>query len=401
MNDDSKSYKTPVGNISAEEIRSEIENLKENKPQDPDSKQQTKPRPEPKSEQTSTTTAKNACDETPFEEMLEDAEIFVEEDFAQAEAILVCATALGLLSLLTPGNLSLIAGKPKSGKTTLLAILIAATYKKFGNLNGQLNAERNKIIYIDCESGSRRTQNLAKLVCRLLNVDTLPTNIRFYSLRKYDCATRLNIIEFLAYQHRDIAALYLDGYRDLIMSINDFFEVGKLMERLLRMIETTNVHLSGVLHFNKSDRNTRGVLGSEMNNKAELVIAVDKKIVNGETTFVVKPELSREMEFPAFAFRRVEDSLEMIEEWKSSTKRSGFSLEDMTDDQHNSVLGEVFAQTTEFSYKEIVDVVQSVGTTQFGSFSEARAKKLVSMYYDQKRLQTRKDGMRTMYRLAR
>lgn len=395
MNKENNTHPVPSGILTADQIKSEIENFKKNK---------SLPTNEEHVSKTSPTTAKGspkkAQEESSFDELLEDSEVFVEEDFTQAESILVCAAALGLMSLLTPGNLSVIAGKPKSGKTTLIAILIVATYKSFGNLKGQLSQKRNKIIYVDCEAGSRRTQALAKLVCKLLNVETLPCNIKFYSIRKHSAATRLSMIEFLGYRNPDLAVIYLDGFRDLIMSINDFFEVGELMEKLLRMVETTNIHLSGVLHFNKGDRNTRGVVGSEMNNKAELVITIDKKIDKGETTFQVKPDLSRDLEFTPFAFRRTENSIEIIDDWKPAEKKSSISLEELTDEQHKAILSEVFANTSEFPYGEIVDAVLSSANAQLGNFSIARAKKLVTMYYERKLLRSRKEGARTLYRLA-
>ena len=41
------------------------------------------------------------------------------------------------------------------------------------------------------------------------------------------------------------------------------------------------LHIHTVLHLNKGDDNTRGHIGSELNNKAETVLLVEKDKSNG------------------------------------------------------------------------------------------------------------------------
>ena len=52
----------------------------------------------------------------------------------------------------TPGNISLITGKPKSGKTITLSIVVAALLSgqtEIGNLKGCLPPDRDKILFVD------------------------------------------------------------------------------------------------------------------------------------------------------------------------------------------------------------------------------------------------------------
>lgn len=385
------SEKIPEKNLSLDDIRSEIEKL---------SAQSHKTDPASSQDKITEDKGKHIANESNnFDEVLGESKIFVEQDFQEAKAILVSLVGLGLLNILTPANLSVVSGKPKSGKTSVLAILIVAVYKSFGTFKGNLPDGKQGIIFLDFEMGSRRTQSLAILVCRLLGVETLPRNIQFFSLRKFDTTTRLSILEYISFQWKDTAVIFCDGVRDLVHSINDEYEVSKLMEKLLRIIEQTNLHLCSVLHQNKGDRNLRGTLGTELANKSELVFGIEKKVADGETTFTVKPDYSRELEFTAFAFRRTEDSIEIIQDWKPSTKKPALALESISVDTNKAILAQVFSQQTEYAYAEIVDAVQAAASQHLGAIGKGKAKELVSIYFDQKFFSTRKDGPKTMYRL--
>jgi len=383
------SKKEPEKNISIDDIRNEIERRTS----------QTEPLESLQDQPTRAEASFNA--EKDFESILEDSKIHIEQEFSNATAVLVALTALGKINVFTGGNLSIIGGKPKSGKTTLAAMLIAAAHKTFGSFTGHLEPTRNGIVFLDFEMGAKRTQDLAKLVCKLLGVDHLPENIHFYSLRRYDTATRMVLLELIAHRRPETAIIFADGIRDLLHSINDEFEVSNLMTKLLGLLEATSIHFCSILHFNKNDRNPRGTIGTEVSNKCELLISVDKKVDNGETIHIVKADLSRELEFAAFAFRRVNDTIEIVEDWAPSTKKQGVSVESIPNEKHQAILAEVFHKNSEYAYGDLVKAVQQATAKVLGggAFGIAKCKVLVTNYYDQKLFSTRKEGQKTMYSL--
>lgn len=46
------------------------------------------------------------------------------------------------------------------------------------------------------------------------------------------------------------------------------------------------LHIHTVLHLNKGDDNTRGHIGTELNNKAETILQISKNIENGRISEV-------------------------------------------------------------------------------------------------------------------
>lgn len=69
----------------------------------------------------------------------------------------------------------------------------------------------------------------------------------------------------------------------------------------MRWTSHYNVHVHTVLHLNKGDDNTRGHIGTELNNKAETVLQITKS-QNDSNISEVKAMHIRDKEFEPFAF---------------------------------------------------------------------------------------------------
>jgi hypothetical protein len=370
----------PEGNINKADIEGEFERLLNE--QNPSSHQ-----------------SPFQIEDTDIEQLLCDAEVFVDQEFDNADALLSSDSPFGVLPMLTPGNLSTIGGKPKTSKTTFAGIEMIALHRGFSQLKGSLQPSRNGIIYIDLEMGSRRTKGLAELIRTVGGFETLPTNMRFFSLRQYNTKTRLSILEYIAFQWPNTAVIFVDGARDLVLDINSGGEIALLMEKLLFIIEKTNVHICSIIHFNKADRNLRGVLGTEFANKSELVISLDKHVEAGEAFFSVKADLSRDKEFPAFAFQRNDNSITILEEWGSKSKKESIKIQDISEEKLNAILKAAFSDSEEFSYMDLVSAMQQKAVPHIGTLGLGKAKQLVQHCYALKRFSTRRVAQKTMYRL--
>lgn len=75
------------------------------------------------------------------------------------------------------------------------------------------------------------------------------------------------------------------------------------------------LHIHTVLHLNKGDDNTRGHIGSELNNKAETVLQITKNIDDSNMS-EVKAMFIRDKEFAPFAFRIDNNGLQTT--WKAT-----------------------------------------------------------------------------------
>ena len=70
--------------------------------------------------------------------------------------------------------------------------------------------------------------------------------------------------------------MIIDGIRDFVYDINSPSESTKIITLLMQWTDERQIHIHAILHQNKGDENTRGHIGTELNNKAETVLLVEK-----------------------------------------------------------------------------------------------------------------------------
>ena len=246
----------------------------------------------------------------------------------------------------TLGNFSMIIGKAKSRKTFLITIALAAATRNNPVLNfiGDLPAGQNFVLYFDTEQGKYHAYKTVKRICELADIG-LPQNFTAYSLRKFSPADRLAIIEAAIYNTPGLGFVVIDGVRDLVSSINDEEQATMLSSFLLRCTEELNIHITAVLHQNKTDTNARGHLGSELQNKAETVLSVTKDTKNKEIS-IVEAEFCRDKEPDPFAFEIFDGLPVLVPDWEIKTSKAG-NPKQLTPDEipietHLKVLREIF-----------------------------------------------------------
>ena len=249
----------------------------------------------------------------------------------------------------TLGNFSLFIGKAKSRKTFLITAALAAATRKGSALAflGFLPNHQNNVLYFDTEQGRYHVYKTVKRVCSLSGID-LPSNFKAFSLRKFPPALRLAMIEAAIYNTPNLGFIVIDGIRDLINSINDEEQSTSIITCLLRWSEECNIHIIVVLHQNKTDKNARGHLGTELQNKAETVLSITKDDKNKDIS-IVEAEYCRDIDPESFAFEIQIDGLpHLVKDWEIKTARGGNPKKvtpvQIPIDTHISVLREVFVQ---------------------------------------------------------
>ena len=115
-----------------------------------------------------------------------------------------------------------------------------------------------------------------------------------------------------------------------------------------------------VLHLNKGDDNTRGHVGSELNNKAETVLQISKNMENGNISEVRAMHI-RDKEFTPFAFEIGKDSLPHLVndyQFKINKRDKLTSYVDMTEQQHRSALEITFQNGPVVGYQALLDALK-------------------------------------------
>jgi len=261
----------------------------------------------------------------------------------------------------TLGNFSVVIGKAKSRKTFYTGILVSAVIRNdliLGRYKGELPKERSNVVYFDTEQGGYHVQQVLKRICRQSKIDK-PKNLHVYHLRALMPSERLKVIETVIYDNDNIGYVVIDGIRDLVTSINDEMQATKVSNMLLKWSEERNIHIIVVLHQNKGNDYARGHLGTELINKAELVLSVTKQKGN-EDISIVKSEYSRDIQPEPFAFTIIDGLPSAVDSFveNTTTKSRKQKLNDLRNEDKIKLLKDIFSDDNEFMYSELVKQIK-------------------------------------------
>lgn len=173
---------------------------------------------------------------------------------------------------LSKDNISGIIGRAKSRKSFAVTMFAAALsggmnlYNKFKVLKPQ------KVLYADTEQSADDVQLVTK---RVRAISGQEDNLFMYPLKPYNPKERIKAIELLLIEHKP-DVLIIDGIKDLIYNINDAVECTDVMSILQKWNVVYDIHITCVLHQNKGDGNARGHIGTELDNKCQVMIRITK-----------------------------------------------------------------------------------------------------------------------------
>ena len=212
----------------------------------------------------------------------------------------------------TLGNFSASIGKAKRKKTFIVSGFVAAALKNGTVLRYvvELPEDKRKILYVDTEQSPYHCLKVMKRILRMAGLpdDRDNEHLEFLALRKYTPEQRIRIVEQAIYNTPDIALVIIDGIRDMVYDINSPGESTRIISKLMQWTDDRQIHIHTILHQNKGDENARGHIGTELNNKAETVLLVEKDKNNGDISNVSAMHI-RAMDFEPFAFRINDNAL--------------------------------------------------------------------------------------------
>ena len=264
------------------------------------------------------------------------------------------------VTIATLGNFSASTGKPKSKKTFNVSAIVASALsgKEVLKYKAELPPCKNRVLYIDTEQSKCHCH---KVLHRILTLAGLPTDqendrIEFFVLREYTPDQRRDIIRWALHEEENIGLVIIDGIRDLIHDINSPSESLDIINELMRWSSYYELHIHTVLHLNKGDDNTRGHIGTELNNKAETVLQITKSTQDGNIS-EVKAMHIRDREFDPFAFRINDNALPEVMDgyvFQQPKQDRNFPLTELTEQQHREALENGFGKQVVQGYSNVI-----------------------------------------------
>lgn len=310
--------------------------------------------------------------------ILEKSRLQITDEFTAPPVILrVDDSIIGTL-----GNFSASTGKAKSKKTFNICAIVASalTGSMVLNYHASLPAGKRKIIYVDTEQSRFHCLRVLRRIHLLagLSIEEKAHDLEFLSLRQYAPKLRLSVIENAIYTSDNVGLVVIDGIRDLAYDINSPNESTELITKLMQWTDERQIHIHTVLHLNKGDDNTRGHLGTELNNKAETVLQItkdefDKNISSVSAMFI------RDRDFEPFAFRINSDSLpEPVENYqpKPAEKKQTFDYKEVSKEKHRKALESVFADGDNLAYGRLIERLKQCYSAIGYEFGNSKTKQL-------------------------
>lgn len=257
--------------------------------------------------------------------------------------------------LFTESNHSLIIGKKKSRKSLFIVQLIC--------LGIEQGLDPMEILPFDTEQEREDVWEMKQKVKKVTGKD-----ITFFSLRGKSYVERRQIIDKTIKHWKEKRGKYpkwviIDGIRDLMSNIIDPDESTDLMTWIERLTTDYHLHVTDVLHLNKTNNEARGHIGTELVNKSEMNIEL---VYDEKTTMTeVRCESARRHPFTTFMFQHSPEGLPEI----VGEKLGEQTIHD--DDARNNL--HLMFEDGPLKYRELMEEVKN-----YFSVGENKAKRLIT-----------------------
>lgn len=243
--------------------------------------------------------------ETKIVTPLDRRRILPADNILKDEAIFYMKAEYEYTEIFTRGNISTIIGRAKGRKSFFVDLLISVMK---GYYDEQFRSVVNgKIVLFDTEQSKYHVWKATKRIENLLKA--WPKDLDVFGLRPDNTNERVTLIESYIYQ-QEPEVIFIDGIRDLITDINDAEQATMIVGKLMKWSYEKNCHICCVLHQNKADENARGHIGTEIVNKSETVISINKVFKDPKFS-EAKSVYTRGQEIKEFEFS-VENGLPVI-----------------------------------------------------------------------------------------
>lgn len=225
------------------------------------------------------------------------------------------------VTICTEGNISVIKGRAKARKSFAIAMITASAcsdtviYRKF------ISVPKKLVIYFDTEQSSFYVQQAINRIFQISNGNGFETRFYAFCLRPFNPAERLELIEYVFENFKNLGFVVIDGIRDLIKDINSPEESTMISSKLLKWSERSGAHIMTVLHENPSDGKLRGHIGTELMNKAETVIKIEK-LESDKTVSKISCDIVRGLDFDPIYFTINDNLPEVISNYEND--KTGF-----------------------------------------------------------------------------
>lgn len=248
-----------------------------------------------------------------------------------------------------------VGGLPKAGKSSFLNAMIASAFVPFDIFSMKITfpENRTRLCLFDTESSDFDYYNRIEGIRKFTDYPHMPHNFDSYQVREDGTHSIRKMVERYLELNPDCSVLVLDGLLDLIMNYNDESESTLLTKWLKKITKVYDLLIITVLHFNKSNDHTTGVIGSHSDRFAQSTLDIKK--VKENNTFVMSSRFMRsDADFEPITLMNFSGTLQQVEN-ESVQKKSNKASE--IDEMELKRLSKMILQSP-LLYSEMIDEIK-------------------------------------------
>ena len=252
-------------------------------------------------------------------------------------------------------NYIIFGGLPKAGKSSYLNSCIASAFVPYDIFTMKINLPENrrKICLFDTESSDFDYYNRIESIKRFAELQNLPDWFNSFQVREDGTSTIRRMVERYLELNPDCSVLVLDGLLDLIINYNDEKESSMLTKWLKKITKVYDLLIISVLHFNKSNDHTTGVIGSHSDRFAQSTLDIKKDKDNN--TYVMSSRFMRsDSDFEPITLMNFSGNLQQVANDSVKPKSKKASDLDLIESQR--LCKQIV--TIPMQYSEIVDEIK-------------------------------------------
>jgi len=184
------------------------------------------------------------------------------------------------------GNLTILAGASKGGKTGFLNGLIAGSVnhenRNVDSFGCSINPNTSKklVLHLDNEQAVHNHHKAIKGIIRRSGLSHHPDYFKSCNLRKFTPDERREALKAMLEKYsalfNGVFAVFIDGIADLVNSVNEETECNAMVLFLEGLAMQYNCPIISVLHYNPNTEKGRGHLGSQCERKCESFLSITR-----------------------------------------------------------------------------------------------------------------------------
>jgi hypothetical protein len=224
--------------------------------------------------------------------------------------------------------------------------------------------DKRRVLYFDTEQSRGDVWEVQRRIIEIAGFENLTEEnkerISIFSIKAMSPKERHEFIAEVISNEQNVGLVIIDGVKDLMTSVNNEEQTSVIITDLLKWSEEKNIHICSVLHENPNGDKMRGHIGTELINKCETVVSIQKQNENALRSEVV-PKKTRKKQFSNFAFHISENGIPLFDESFEPEKigrKPKLKINELNELDIDMILKYAFESEKELNYIELVERIR-------------------------------------------